>query len=61
MKFNLRYPYSNNDLTSFRYAQCAEFILQYAEFAARLDENFQNVKCHLTVFMHIAKNPLWLE
>jgi hypothetical protein len=44
MRFYLRYRYSNDDLTSFRYAQCAEFILQGAEFAARMDEKFSKCK-----------------
>jgi hypothetical protein len=54
MRFCFRDRYSNNDSTSFRYAQCAGFVLWIEDFATRMDAKY--AKCEMLLDNSYANN-----
>ena len=54
MRFCVRERYSNDDSTSFRYAQCAGFALRIEDFAARMNAKY--AKCEMLLDSSYAYN-----
>jgi len=54
IRFCLRGRYSNDDSTSFRYAQCAGFVLRIEDFAARMNAKY--AKCEMLMVSNYAYN-----